>query len=571
MVTGASTASLAIVLVDARNGLVEQSRRHTFLSSLLGIRHVVLAVNKMDLVDWDRDRFTAIRDEFHDFATRLDITDVTAIPLSALHGDNVVAASVNSPWYAGPPLLTHLEDVYVASDRNLVDVRFAVQYVIRPQTAEHLDYRGYAGTIASGVLRPGDEVVVLPAGLTSRVAVIDGPTGPLDEAFAPAAVSITLTDDLDLSRGDMIARSGNQPRPARDIQAMVRWMANGEPLCEGREYVVKHTTRTTLARVVDPEYRLDINALRSDRTARRLELNDIGRVHLRTREPLLLDEYRRNPTTGSFILIDPHSNNTVGACMLLPSPSPAVEVEVDSSLVERRQRLSIGLTVWFTGLSGAGKSSVALLAEQRLLATGRPTFVLDGDNLRLGPNADLGFSLADRAENLRRVAHVACLLAEAGLVVLVPTISPLAEHRELARSVHDSAGVALREVYLDSPLEVCERRDSKGLYAKARAGQVADFTGIDSSYEAPRQPGLRLAHDQPPDALAEKIVRLVERASSASPAATGRRRWRCGSRFGRQDSCPTLSRCAGRCRAIPSAGWEMRRGGHMTRGWAMSR
>ncbi|MEU2282999.1 adenylyl-sulfate kinase [Streptomyces sp. NPDC013178] len=525
MVTGASTAGLAIVLVDARNGLVEQSRRHTFLSSLLGIRHVVLAVNKMDLVDWDRDRFTAIRDEFHDFATRLDIHDITAIPLSALHGDNVVVPSANSPWHLGPPLLTHLEDVYVASDRNLVDVRFPVQYVIRPQTAEHQDYRGYAGTIASGVLRPGDEVVVLPTGLTSRVAGIDGPTGPLDEAFAPAAVSITLTDDLGVSRGDMIARPGNQPRPAQDIQAMICWMADGEPLREGREYVIKHTTRTTRARVVGLEYRLDVNSLHSDRTARRLDLNDIGRVHLRTHEPLLLDEYRRNPTTGSFILIDPHSNNTVGACMLLPSPSAEVDrdnraataahatghVHRHSSLVESRQRLSPGFTVWFTGLSGSGKSSVAVLAEQRLLAAGRPAFVLDGDNLRLGLNADLGFSLADRAENLRRIAHVACLLAEAGLVVLVPAISPLAEHRELARSVHDSAGVAFREVYLDTPLEVCEQRDPKGLYAKARAEQITDFTGIDSPYEIPEQPDLRLAHNQPPDALVEEILHMVER------------------------------------------------------------
>ncbi|MGQ0481838.1 MAG: adenylyl-sulfate kinase [Pseudonocardia sp.] len=523
MVTGASTANLAIVLVDARNGLLEQSRRHTFLSSLLGIRHVVLAVNKMDLVDWSRERFEEIRGEFHGFAARLDLHDVTAIPLSALHGDNVVTRSVNSPWYAGPPLLAHLEQVYVASDRNLVDVRFPVQYVIRPQTDQDRDYRGYAGTLASGVLRPGDDVVVLPGGRTSRVASIEGPGGPLDEAFAPMAVSISLADDLDVGRGDLIARPGNQPRPAQDVEAMVCWMADQEPLREGREYLLKHTTRGTRARVVGLDYRLDVNTLHSDRTARELRLNDIGRVHLRTRAPLLVDEYRRNPTTGSFILIDPHTFDTVGAGMVLPSPSAlrderneaseaertAGEVSRHSSLVDARQRLSVGATVWFTGLSGSGKSSVAVLAERKLLAAGRPAYVLDGDNLRLGLNADLGFSMADRTENLRRIAHVACLLAEAGLVVLVPTISPLAEHRELARSIHAGAGIDFREVYLDTPLAVCEERDPKGLYARARAGEIAEFTGISSPYEPPTHPDLRLAHDRPPDELADRLVEVA--------------------------------------------------------------
>jgi bifunctional enzyme CysN/CysC len=523
MVTGASTANLAIVLVDARNGLLEQSRRHTFLSSLLGIRHVVLAVNKMDLVGWDRERFESIRDDFYSFATRLDLADVTAIPMSALLGDNVVSASAHTPWYEGQPLLSHLENVYVGSDRNLVDVRFPVQYVIRPHTAEHRDYRGYAGTLASGVLRPGDDVIVLPSGVTSRVAGIEGPSGPVDEAFAPMALTLTLTDDVDISRGDLIARQGNQPKPAQDLQAMVCWMADGEALREGREYVVKHTTRTTRARVVGLEYRLDVNTLHSDREATRLELNDIGRVHLRTRDPLMLDEYRRNRTTGSFVLIDPHTNNTVGAGMLLPAPSAQVDQEnADSaaahtartvyrhaSLVDSRQRLSVGSTVWFTGLSGSGKSSLAVLAEQRLLAAGRSAFVLDGDNLRLGLNADLGFDMEDRAENLRRIAHVACLMAEAGLVVLVPTISPLTEHRELARGIHERAGIAFREVYLDTPLEVCEQRDPKGLYARARAGEIPAFTGIDSPFDVPMNPDLRLNHTSTLEELAEEIVRLV--------------------------------------------------------------
>ena len=520
MVTGASTANLAIVLVDARNGLLEQSRRHTFLSSLLGIRHVVLAVNKMDLVDWDRERFWDIRDEFHTFATRLDLHDVTAIPLSALHGDNVVTRSDHSPWYQGPSLLSYLEDVYVASDRNLVDVRFPVQYVIRPRTTEHHDYRGYAGTLASGVLRPGDEVVALPGALSTRIATIDGPTGPIEQAFAPMAVSVTLEDNLDIGRGDMLARPHNQPKPAQDVDAMICWMSDEQPLREGREYFLKHTTRTTHARVVGLDYRLDINTLHSDRAAHELTLNDVGRVAFRTQKPLLLDEYRRNPTTGSFILIDPHTNNTVGAGMLLPGPTPEADqagakehrarhLHRHASLVGTRQRLTVGSTAWLTGLSGSGKSSLAVLAEQQLLAAGRPAFVLDGDNLRLGLNADLGFSMADRAENLRRIAHVACLLAEAGLVVLVPTISPLAEHREQARAIHDNVGVTFREVYLDTPVEVCEERDPKGLYAKARAGEISDFTGVDSPYEVPTHPDLRLTHDNPPDALVEQVVRLI--------------------------------------------------------------
>jgi bifunctional enzyme CysN/CysC len=519
MVTGASTAHLAIVLVDARNGLLEQSRRHAFLSSLLGIPHIVLAVNKMDLVDWDRKRFEEIRDEFHEFAARLDIHDVTAIPLSALHGDNVVTKSDVTPWYDGPALLSYLEDVYVASDRNLVDARFPVQYVIRPHTKEHQDHRSYAGTVAGGVLRPGDPVVTLPSGRTSTIAGIEGPTGPVDEAFPPMAVSLTLTDNIDLSRGDMIARKGNQPRRTQDVDAMVCWMADGASLAEGSEYVVKHTTRTTRARVTAFDYKLDINTLHSDRQAKSLEINDIGRISLRTQVPLMLDEYRRNATTGSFILIDPVTNNTVAAGMVLqggaeqtsePGTSAASANTVrHSSLVTAQDRLSRGSTVWFSGLSGSGKSTVAMLAEQQLLEAGRPAYVLDGDNLRHGLNADLGFSLADRTENLRRIAHVATLLADSGQVVLVPAISPLAEHRELARQVHEAAGLDFVEVHCDTPIELCEERDPKGLYAKARAGEISDFTGIDSPYEVPDNPDLRLVPDRPAAELAAQVVALL--------------------------------------------------------------
>ena len=476
MVTGTSTAQLAIVLVDARHGLLEQSRRHAFLASLLGIQHIVLAVNKMDLVDWDQERFDKIRDDFHDFAARLDVHDVTTIPLSALTGDNVVTKSDKTPWYEGPPLLAHLEEVYVAGDRNLTDVRFPVQYVIRPQSLEHHDHRSYAGTVAGGVMKVGDDVVVLPSGLSSRIAAIEGPGGPVEEAFPPMAVSVSLADDIDISRGDMIARPNNRPRVAQEFDATVCWMADGSSLEPGRDYLIKHTTRTTRAKVTGLDYRLDVNSLHRDKEATALKLNELGRISLRTQVPLLLDEYSRNAATGSFILIDPNTNGTVGAGMILPqvsSRTSSPNTVRHESLCKSEDRLSTGRMIWFTGLSGSGKSSVAMLVEQKLLEKGVPAYVLDGDNLRHGLNADLGFSMADRSENLRRLAHVASILADSGQVVLVPAISPLAEHRELARKVAAEAGVEFMEVFCDTPLDDCERRDPKGLYAKARAGEMS--------------------------------------------------------------------------------------------------
>jgi bifunctional enzyme CysN/CysC len=513
MVTGASTAQLVIVLVDARNGLLEQSRRHAFLASLLGIRHIVLAINKMDLIGWDRERFESIRDEFHAFAARLEVHDVTSIPLSALHGDNVVTKSDKTPWYDGPALLSHLEEVYIAGDRNLVDVRFPVQYVIRPQTHEHHDHRSYAGTVASGVMRPGDEVVVLPIGKTTSITAIDGPTGPVAEAFPPMAVSISLADDIDVSRGDMIARTNNQPRIVQDFDATVCWMADGTALEPGREYVIKHTTRTTRARITGLDYRLDVNTLHRDKTATALKLNELGRISLRTQVPLLLDGYTRNASTGSFILIDPDTNGTVAAGMVLRGVSPyaaSPNTVVHKSLVTAEDRATRGRTVWFTGLSGSGKSSVAMLVEQKLLEKGLPAYVLDGDNLRHGLNADLGFSMADRAENLRRLAHVAMLLADTGQIVLVPAISPLAEHREMARKIHAEAGFDFVEVFCDTPLADCEKRDPKGLYAKARAGEITHFTGIDSPYQRPKNPDLRLTPDRTLEEQAQTVIDLLE-------------------------------------------------------------
>jgi len=515
MVTGTSTAQLAIVLVDARHGLLEQSRRHAFLASLLGVQHIVLAVNKMDLIDWDQARFEAIREEFHAFAARLDIHDVTTIPLSALNGDNVVTKSDKTPWYDGPALLSHLEDVYIAGDRNLVDVRFPVQYVIRPQTHEHADHRSYAGTVASGVMRPGDEVVVLPSGKTSTITVIHGPTGPVEEAFPPMAVSVSLADDIDISRGDLIARPNNQPVASQEFDAMVCWMADDSALEPGRDYVIKHTTRTTRVRVGALDYRLDVNTLHRDKSATALKLNELGRVTLRSQAPLLLDEYVRNGTTGSFILIDPDTNVTVAAGMVRDTAPVATRTASPNtvrhqSLVEAGQRLTRGRTLWFTGLSGSGKSSIAVLVEQKLVENNCPAYVLDGDNLRHGLNADLGFSMADRAENLRRLAHIATLMADAGLTVLVPAISPLEEHRELARKVHTDHGTDFYEIFVDTPLADCEARDPKGLYAKARAGEITHFTGIDSPYQRPKNPDLRLTPEEPCDELAQRVIDLLD-------------------------------------------------------------
>ncbi len=317
MVTGASTADLAIVLIDARHGIIEQSRRHSFIANLLRIPHLVLAVNKMDLVDYDQDVFLKIKEEFTQFATRLDVPDLTFIPMSALHGDNVVDRSANMDWYKGATLLHHLEEVHIASDRNQVDVRFPVQYVVRPQSTEHHDYRGYAGTVAGGVMKPGDEVTVLPSGFTSRIKAIDGPRGPVDEATSPDAVTIRLEDDLDVSRGDMICRPNNQPDVTQDIEAMVCWMADSTKLTQGSKLAIKHTSKWARAMVKEFRYRLDINTLHRQEEAQDLSLNEIGRVRLRVTQPLLADEYTRNRNTGSFILVDEATNVTVGAGMIV--------------------------------------------------------------------------------------------------------------------------------------------------------------------------------------------------------------------------------------------------------------
>ncbi|ASF07999.1 adenylyl-sulfate kinase [Nocardia brasiliensis NBRC 14402] len=510
MVTGASTADLALILVDARKGVVEQTRRHAFLAGLLGIPHLVLCVNKMDLVDWSQARFEEIRTEFAQFASKLDVSDLTFVPMSALHGENIVHRGASMPWYEGTPLLHHLEEVHIASDRNLIDARFPVQYVTRRHAQ---DFRGYAGTVAGGVFKPGDEVAVLPSGLTSTVAAIWGPGGtPVAEAFPPQAVTIQLADEIDVSRGDMICRPNNRPIAGRDLDAMVCWFADDSQLSPGATYTIRHTTRTATAEVRSLDYRLDVNTLHRDESPESLSLNEIGRVQLRTRQPLLFDPYRRNRFTGSFILVDDTTNNTVAAGMITGPTLPSSRVVWHSTAVGRDERATRGLTVWLTGLSGSGKSTVAVELERRLVAAGRPAFLLDGDNLRHGLNVDLGFSAADRVENVRRVGEVARLFADAGVVAVVSLISPYRADRDRVRAAHLAAGIPFVEVFVDTPLEVCEARDPKGMYAKARAGEISGFTGIDDPYEAPTDAELVLRPDHgDPAAMAATILARLSR------------------------------------------------------------
>ncbi|HEV2061245.1 MAG TPA: adenylyl-sulfate kinase [Solirubrobacteraceae bacterium] len=521
MVTGASTADLALVLIDARNGVVEQSRRHAFIASLLRIPHLVVCVNKMDLVGFDEGAFEQVVEDFTHFAAKLEIADVTFIPISALEGDNVVERSERTPWYDGPPLLYHLEHVHIASDRNLIDPRFPVQWVVRPGDAESQelhDYRGYAGQIAGGVLRRGDEVLVLPSGEHSRIAAIDTFEGEVEEAFAPMSVTIRLTDDVDVSRGDMIARPQNRPLLERDVDAMVCWMSETPSRPNGR-YVIKQTTRSTRAVITSLLHRIDVDTLHREEGVNHLELNEIGRMQLRTAVPLAFDTYRRNRTTGSFILIDETTNDTVAAGMITGTVDVDEErssnVVWDRAGVTRERRVEAlgrtGATLWFTGLPSSGKSTIAAALEHRLVAAGIAAYRLDGDNLRHGLNADLGFSAEDRAENVRRTAHVAQLLADSGVVAIPSLVSPYRADRDLARRVHEEAGVPFLEVFVDTPVEECERRDPKGLYARARAGEIKGFTGVDDPYEAPEDAEVVLRPEDVDAAVARVWSALVQR------------------------------------------------------------
>jgi len=491
MATGASTAQLAILLVDARKGVQTQTRRHSFIVSLLGIRHLVLAVNKMDLVGHDPAVFARICEDYQEFVTKLGVREVCCIPVSALRGDNVVQPSTAMPWYKGPTLLQHLEQVKVDADYNLRDFRFPVQYVNRP----HLDFRGFCGTIAAGQVRPGDEVVALPSGRRSRVERIVTAEGDVAQAAIGQAVTLTLADEIDISRGDLLVHPDKLPAVADAFDARVVWMADA-PLLPGRQYDLKLATRLLPATPTVLHHRIDVNSLEHQR-ADELGLNEIGYCRFSLNQPVPFDAYDEIGGTGGFILIDRISNITVGAGMIV---RPVTQALIDKSRnvvwhehkVGKRQRANQKAqrpcVIWLTGLSGSGKSTLANALEQRLFQRGYHSYLLDGDNVRHGLNQDLGFSTADRVENIRRIGEVAALFVDAGLIVITAFISPFRADRTMVRALVPEGEFI--EVYVHASLEACERRDPKGLYAKARAGVIKDFTGIDSPYEPPERPEL---------------------------------------------------------------------------------
>ncbi|KPM54350.1 adenylyltransferase [Frankia sp. R43] len=512
MVTGASTAQLAVILIDARKGVLTQTRRHSYLVSLLGIRNVVLAVNKLDLVDYSQDVFAAIEADYRAFAARIGLEGdaIHAIPLSALRGDNITAPSPNTPWYTGPTLVGHLETVQIVDAASAGPFRLPVQWVNRPD----LDFRGFSGQVAGGVIRPGDKVRALPSGRESTVTRIVTADGDLPAATAGQSVTLTLADEIDISRGDVLTAADNPAEVADQFECHLVWMA-GEPMLPGRPYLLKLGTRTVTATIAQPKYKVNVNTLEQSAT-KTLELNEIGVANLSLDRPVPFDPYTANRNTGGFVLIDRFTHATVAAGLLHFALRRSHNihwqaVEVDKAARARRkdQRPAV---VWFTGLSGAGKSTIANLVEKRLHDQGHHTYLLDGDNIRHGLNKDLGFTEADRVENIRRVAEVAKLMADAGLIVLTAFISPFRAERQLARDLLDEGEFV--EVFVDTPLDVAEARDRKGLYAKARRGELTNFTGIDSPYEAPIHPEIHLdaSGAAPADQSAEQVVAYLRDA-----------------------------------------------------------
>ncbi|MDP3748250.1 MAG: sulfate adenylyltransferase subunit CysN [Phenylobacterium sp.] len=507
MVTGASTADAAVILIDARRGVLTQTRRHSYLVSLLGIRHVVLAINKMDLVGWSQETYDTILAEYRAFAAQIGIKDFTAIPMSALKGDNITAQSDAAPWYDGPALLPLLESLPVEDDQRGKPFRMPVQWVNRP----NLDFRGFSGFVSAGVIRPGDKIKALPSGRESLIDRIVTKDGDLPEAVAGQSVTLTLTDEIDISRGDVIAATASPPPVADQFEATVVWM-DDEAMLPGRPYLMKLGARTVAAQITEPKYKVNVNTL-EHLAAKRLELNEIGVCNLSLDAPIAFDAYADNHDLGGFILIDRISNRTVGAGMLHFALRrsqnihwQALDVDKTSRAAQKGQR---GRVVWLTGLSGSGKSTIANLVEKRLHANGRHTSLLDGDNVRHGLNKDLGFTDEDRVENIRRVAEVSKLMVDAGLIVLVSFISPFRAERRMARELQAEGDFV--EVYVNTPLEVAEQRDVKGLYKKARAGELKNFTGIDSPYEAPEHPEIVVdTTAMSPTEAAERIVAWLE-------------------------------------------------------------
>ena len=518
MATGASTADLAIILIDARHGVLTQTRRHSFIVSLLGIRHVIVAVNKMDLLDFDEERYNEICDEYRSFAMRLDLPDLHFIPISALDGDNVVDRSEKSPWYSGSTLMNFLETVYIGSDRNLQDFRMPVQYVNRP----NLDFRGFCGTIASGIVRPGEEIMVLPSRQTSKVKEIVTFEGAVEEAFAPLSITLTLEDEIDASRGDMIVRPGNLPRSRDQIEAMLVWM-DSESMVPGKTYLFKHTSQTQPGTIESLKYQVDVNTLHRN-PAPELGLNEIGRVSISLNAPIHFDAYRRNRSTGAFIVVDRITNATVAAGMILDksgdgSPKSVWDDEAQNddnktefsavSAEERTARFGQKpATVLLTGLTGSGKTSICQAVERKLFEQGRAVAMIDGEKVRGGLTRDLGYTADDRSENLRRSGHLAHILNDAGLICLASFVAP-------SEDVRQKVGTLIGEdrflvVHVATSLEVCRERDTKGQYKLADAGELPNFPGVTAKYEAPPNPELTLnTADQSIDACADAVIELL--------------------------------------------------------------
>jgi bifunctional enzyme CysN/CysC len=519
MATGASSADLAIILIDARHGVLTQTKRHSFIVSLLGIRHVIVTVNKMDLVEYSQARFDEICEDYKDFASRLDLPDLHFIPLAALHGENVVDPSPNMPWYRGSTLMNFLESVYIGSDRNLEDFRMPVQYVSRP----NLDFRGFCGTLASGIVRQGDEIMVLPSKRTSRVKRIVTYDGDLQEAFCPQSITLVLEDEVDCSRGDMIVRPGNVPKQSNALDATIVWLS-ADPLIPGKTYLFKHTTQTVAGQIDSLRYRVDVNTLHRS-PAPDLQLNEIGRCAITLNQPIYLDAYRRNRTTGAFIIIDRITNATVGAGMISDrdatrqrtlaaweSEETSAGAVVQRSDVSNEERIARygqkPATVLLTGLTGTGKSTIARAVERLLFDRGRAVTVMDGEGMRRGINIDLGYTTEDRSENLRRSSHIARLFNEAGLICVAAFLAP-------SQSVRDRvADVIGRDrflvVYCDADEATRKARDTKGHYLQAEAGKLPNFPGVSAPYEAPENADLVLnTAAMSVDECAEAVVALL--------------------------------------------------------------
>lgn len=507
MATGASTAQLAIILIDARKGVLVQTRRHSFICSLLGIKHIVVAVNKIDLVDYKKDVFDRIVGDYVAFATGLGFSSIVPIPMSARYGDNIIERSGNTDWYHGPCLLDYLENIDVASETTALPFRFPVQWVNRP----NLDFRGFTGTVASGSISPGDDIVVSASGHASRVKEIVTYDGELSRAEAGDAVTITLQDEIDIVRGDILAKPTERPEVADQFAAHLIWM-DQDPLVPARNYVVRIGTQTiTSASVTAIKYRIDVNT-REHLAATTLGLNEIAFCNFATALPVAFDSYEANRRTGAFIVIDRYTNRTVGAGMIAFPLRRASNIAWQPLSIGKAERAALKnqkpRIIWFTGLSGAGKSTIANILDQKLFARGNHTMLLDGDNLRHGLNRDLGFTEADRVENIRRVGEVAKLMVDSGLIVICSFISPYKAERDMVRSLVAEGDFI--EVFVNTPIEECIRRDPKGLYSKAKEGKIKNFTGIDAPYEAPERPEIRLETvGHRPDELADQIVELL--------------------------------------------------------------